>query len=97
MNVFATDRPINGRTSCSFRHLRRCLLVGLLVYPVWLLLLGPFWALDGRGALDFLPFKARQAVYLPAVPFCYSRSLYTVFDGYMNWWYPDPNAAETTW
>ncbi len=50
--------------------------------PIWLLLLGPFWALDGRGVLDFLPSKARQVIYLPAVPFCYSPPLYAVFGGY---------------
>jgi hypothetical protein len=97
MNLVATDHPMNARASRLLRHLRRWFLGSLLIYPAWLLLLGPFWALDGHGTLDFLPFKARQAVYLPAVPFCYSPSLYAVFDGYMNWWYLDPNTSETTW
>src|SRR5450759_3762432 len=97
MNVFVTDHSMVSQTSRSYPRLRRWLFGSLLIYPVWLLLLGPFWALDGRGTLDFLPSKARQLVYLPAVPFCYSPSLYPVFDRYMNWWYQDPNESETTW
>lgn len=56
-----------------YPRLRRWLLVSLLVYPAWLLLLGPFWALDGRGAIDFLPSSVRRIVYLPAVPLVCKR------------------------
>ena len=96
MNVFTTDHPMVSQPARSHPRLRRWLLGGVFIYPVWLLLLGPFWALDGPGAIDFLPFSVRRGVYLPTAPFCYSPGLYSVFEGYMNWWYEDPNAPETT-
>lgn len=68
----------------------------MLVYPIWLLLLGPFWALDGRGAMDLIPLSLRRMIYLPATPFFYCDSLFPTFEAYVNWWYQNPNAAETT-
>jgi len=49
MNVFTTDHPI---TAGSFRVSRRVSpLAGsrVVAYPAYLLLVSPFWALDGRG------------------------------------------------
>jgi hypothetical protein len=97
MNTFSTEHPME---SVAFRYrvrLRRCVVGCLLVYPAWLLLLGPFWAFDGRGALDFIPSSVRRIVYLPAAPFYYVQPLCPVMSDYLNWWYQDPNEAETTW
>ena len=96
MNFFSTEHPME---SVLFRYrvqLKRWVVGGLLVYPTWLLLLGPFWALDGRGALDYIPIGVRRVVYLPALPlFCIKRAC-PAMDNYLNWWYQDPNEAETT-
>jgi hypothetical protein len=96
MNVFAAEHPMTAERVRPHPRLRRWLLASLLVYPVWLLLLGPFLALDGRSALDFLPRSARRIVYLPAVPIFCSQSLSPLYEGYMNWWYENPDAPETT-
>jgi hypothetical protein len=97
MNVFSTEHPME---SVAFRYrvrLRRWVVGCLLAYPTWLLLLGPFWALDGSGTLDFIPSSARRIVYLPAAPFFYVEPLCPVMSDYLNWWHQDPNEAETTW
>ena len=59
MNVFATDHPMVSEASPALlrfqKRLLRGLLIVLLAYPLYLALLGPLWALDGRGTLDFVP------------------------------------------
>src|SRR5437870_3861598 len=96
MNVFATEHPMVSGQARPHPRLRRRLLLCLCVYPAWLLLLGPSWALDGRGAFDFLPWSIRRIVYLPSVPVFYSKSLSPIYESYTNWWYADPDEAETT-
>lgn len=96
MNVFAVEHPMATGPARPHPRLRRWLRLSLLVYPVWLMLLGPFWALDGRGVVDFVPWNIRRFVYLPAIPIFYSSSLSPVFEGYINWWYEAPDAPETT-
>ena len=68
MNVFTTDHPITAGSFRISRRVRRWLVVVLLAYPAYLLLVGPFWALDGRGHLDFIPEPVRLVCYAPACP-----------------------------
>jgi hypothetical protein len=68
----------------------------LLLYPAYLLLLGPFWALDGRGHLDFVPSSVKDGIYLPVYPVIKVRPLFSIYESYMGLWFDDPNAAETT-
>jgi hypothetical protein len=96
MNVFVAEHPMTDRETGPHPRLRRLFQLGLLVYSTWLLLLGPFWALDGRGMVDFIPWGVQQYVYLPAIPVFHRRALSPVFEPYLNWWYSDPNPAETT-
>jgi len=96
MNVFAAEHPMTAGQPRHHPRLRRWVLLILLVYPIWLLLLGPFWALDGRGLFDFVPWNVRKIVYLPAVPIFHSQLLSPVFEGYIDWWYQNPDAPETT-
>ena len=96
MNVFVAEHPIASQRLRRYPHFRRWLLGGLLAYPAWLLLLGPFWALDGRGAIDFLPSNFRRMTYLPAIPIFYSETLFPIYERYMDFWYKDPDAPETT-
>jgi len=59
MNVFTTDHPLTSDASPLFLRLQRRVVKGFFVvlasYPLYLLLLGPLWALDGHGVLDFAP------------------------------------------
>ena len=96
MNVFSTEHPMEVVAVRHRARLRRWVVGGVLVFPTWLLLLGPFWALDGRGALDFIPSTVRRVAYLPAVPFFCIQPACPVLEDYLNWWYQDPNEAETT-
>jgi hypothetical protein len=96
MNVFVAEHPIVSKQGRHYPRLKRWLLVCLSAYPAWVLLLGPLWALDGRGAFDSLPWSIRRIPYLPAVPLFYSQSFSPIYEGYMNWWYSDPDAVETT-
>ena len=70
-----------------------------LGYPLYLLLLGPFWALDGPGLLDSAPERVRQLCYLPSAPVWLVPHLPGRYADYFDWWYLDPNAAdrETGW
>jgi hypothetical protein len=103
MNVFTTDHPMMSEPSPALLRLRRRLLkgfvVGLLGYPLYLLLLGPFWGLDGRGVLDFFPVGIRDVCYMPCGPIWMIPHLRGRYADYLDWWYLDPNAAdrETGW
>ena len=97
MNVFVTDHPLTSEPyRFGWRGLRR-LLFAALVWPAYLLLLGPFYALDGRGYFDFLPDGVRTVFYVPAIPFYEVFGPNNPYDDYLTFWYDDPNAAETTW
>lgn len=94
--MFVAEHPMTAGKTRPHPRLRRWLLRILLVYPFWLLALGLFWALDGRGLFDFVPWNARRVVYSPAAPIFRSQLLSSVYVDYMNWWYQDPDAPETT-
>ena len=82
---------------------RRRLLKGLLFivlgYPLYLLLLGPLYALNGHGVFNFFPQPVREAFMLPAAPVYMIPGLRSSSDDYLTWWYDDPNTAdrETGW
>ena len=97
MNVFTTDHPMMSEPFRLSRRARRWLLFSVLAYPAYLLLLGPYYALEGRGYLDFVPERVRTAFYYPAVPFYLVMGLRNPYDDYLTWWYDDPNEGETTW
>ena len=99
MNVFTTDHPITAGSFRVSRRVRRWLVVVLLAYPAYLLLVGPFWALDGRGHLDFIREPVRQVCYAPTCPIWLVPHLRGRYADYIDWWYLDPNAAdrETGW
>jgi len=99
MNVFTTEHPMESEPFRLSRRMRRWLVFLVLVYPVYLLLIGPFWALDGRGCLEFIPDRVRRIFYAPAYPVAFVPHLRGRYADYMDWWYLDPNAAdrETGW
>jgi hypothetical protein len=66
----------------------------LIGYPIYLLLVGPYSALNGSGRLDLLPEAVRDAPYYPAAPVYFVPVLRTAFDDYLHWWYLDPNEAD---
>lgn len=60
---------------------------------LYLLLLGPFWALDGRH--DLVSDPVRKIVWMPAYLVHRVPLLGAVFDDYLNLWWIDPNQGET--
>ena len=81
------------------RRLLRSFLVALIGYPLYLLLLGPYWALDGRGNLEFVPSRVREICYWPSAPIWMVPHVRGRLADYLDWWYLDPNSAdrETGW
>jgi hypothetical protein len=66
----------------------------LLAYPLYLILLGPYYALLGTGRLDALPKYARDTPFYPAVPISWVPGLRNLYDEYLTLWYQDPNAPD---
>ena len=103
MNVFTTDHPMVTEPSAALlrfqRRLLRAFVAVLCGYPLCLLLLGPYWSLEGRGALDFIPSSIRLCFYLPSAPLWAIPHVRGRFQDYLDWWYLDPNSAdrETGW
>ena len=99
MNVFVTEHPLTSQPFHLSRRARRWLVFALLAYPAFLLLLGPFWALDGRGVFGFMPERVRLICYAPTYPIWFVPHLRGSYADYMDWWYLDPTAAdrETGW
>jgi hypothetical protein len=99
MNLFTTDHPITSEPGRLSRRARRWLVFAVFAYPGYLLLLGPIWAVDGRGYLDFIPEGARKVCYTPAGLVIAVPHLRGRYADYMDWCYLDPNAAdrETGW
>ncbi|EEF62007.1 hypothetical protein Cflav_PD6282 [Pedosphaera parvula Ellin514] len=99
MNIFTTDHPLSPEPVRPNPRNRRRLLFLLISYPVYLILVGPFWALDGRHHLDFIPERIRFACYLPTFPIWFIPHVRGRYADYMDWWYLDPNSAdrETGW
>jgi hypothetical protein len=103
MKVFTTDHPLVSKPSPALLRLQRRLLRGfwavLVGYPLYLLLVGPYSALNGTGRLDFLPQAVRDAPFYPAAPVYLVPGLRSTYDDHLHWWYRDPNEAdpETGW
>jgi hypothetical protein len=103
VNIFTTDHPMMSEPSPAFLRLQRRLWKGFLIlaigYPVYLILLGSLYSLNGHGVFNFLPQPMREAFMLPAAPVYVVPGLRSSYDDYLNWWYVDPNAAdrETGW
>ena len=97
MNIFSTDHPMMFEPLRLSRRVRRWLLISALAYPIYLILLGPYYALDGRGMLNFAPEPVRNAVYVPAFPLFLVPDPINLYEAYLDDWYDDPNAPETTW
>jgi hypothetical protein len=103
VNVFVAEHPLVSAPSPALlrlqRRLWRVVLIVLFGYPVYLLSLGPLWALDGRRILDFIPEGIRQTCYLPSYPIWAIPHLRGRYADYLDWWYLDPNAVdrETGW
>lgn len=95
MNVFVTDHPMVSEPR-SHPRVRKRFLRFILSYAFWLLLLGPYWAIEERGILGVVPDRVRRMAYLPAAVFRINRNLYAAYYAYLNWWYEDPNPPETT-
>ena len=99
MNLFTTDHPLVTERSPAKRRFRKCPAATLVGYPLYLLLLGPYWAMDGRGLLDFIPSNVREACYWPSAPLWAIPHLRGRLADYLDWWYLDPSAPdrETGW
>ncbi len=76
---------------------RRRLLFLVLAYPAYLLLMGPFYAMDAHGYFNLAPKPVRRTFYLPVAPLYWTMGPDNPYDDYLTWWYNDPNAPETTW
>lgn len=94
MNVFSTDHPMTCQPPLTPRWFRRSLFFVFVYYPLYLAILGPFWALDGPGYLKFLPETVRVVIYSPALLVSDLPVLGSVFEAYMDCWYYDPNTPE---
>src|SRR6266699_5462554 len=97
MNIFATEHPINSKLFRIPKRIRRFLILAVLSYPLYLLLLGTFYAIDGRGGLNFASERVRNFLYFPAAPIYAVFGPHNFYDDYLTFWYDDPNAPETTW
>lgn len=80
---------------CGRRRLLRALRALLSGYLGYLLLLGPYLAIIGTGRFDFLPPIVRDAPFYPAAPVYLVPGLRHVYDGYLQFWYFDPNEADS--
>ena len=77
--------------SALARRVQRRLLCGAAAYFVYILLLGPFFALDGHGYLNFVPERVGSAFVLPAAPVAQVPGVRRLFRDYLDWWYHDPD------
>ena len=62
-------------------------------YVLYLLLLGPFWALDGRG---YIPDRVHRVAWAPALVCRDLPVADEILRDYLDWWYVEPQAPETT-
>lgn len=67
----------------------------VLAYAAYLIFLGPFWAVYGRGWLP-IPRGVGDAAFLPAYPLLASEFGICLYGEYLDSWYDDPTAYETT-
>ncbi len=68
MNPFTTDHPMMSEPSALAGCVRRRLLAVAAGYFVYIMLLGPFFALEGNGYLGSVPEPVGLAVLLPTKP-----------------------------
>jgi hypothetical protein len=97
MNPFTTDHPLASEPFRFSRRTRRLLYFAVIAYPAYLLLLGPFYGLNGRGCLSFIPERVRNVLYFPAAPIYRLAGPNNFYDDYLNCWYADLIKPETTW
>jgi len=74
--------------------LGRLLIVLLVVYPGYRLLLGPFWALDGRFGI--VPDRVRAVVWSPVLWLRDIPAAYNLIDAYLDCWHVDSDGPATT-
>jgi len=86
----SSQQVVAGRARKCVGRLLFALLVG---YVAYFLLLGPFWALDGRG---YIPDPIHRLVWGPALVWKDVPVAGAVIVAYLDWWYLEPQAAETT-
>jgi hypothetical protein len=67
----------------------------VIAYTAYLIFLGPFWAVYGRGWFP-IPRVVGDAVFLPTYPVFTSEFGSCLYGQYLDTWYDDPNAYETT-
>lgn len=91
MNPFSTDHPMMSEPPALDRRVQRRLLCLAAGYFVYVLLLGPLFALDGHGYLNLVPKPVSRAIVLPALPVARVPVLRQIFRDYLDWWYHDPN------
>ena len=77
--------------SAFARRVQQRVLFAAAGYFVYILLLGPFFALDGNGYLNVVPERVGSAFVLPAAPVAYLPGVRRLFRDYLDWWYHDPN------
>jgi hypothetical protein len=83
---------ITGQT--AFRRHGRYMAALIGAYIGYGLLLGPFWAVDGRYGVA--SDAIRKMVWAPVL---WTRDVPLadhILDAYLDTWYADPNASETT-
>jgi hypothetical protein len=96
MNPFVAEHPLASASFRLSKRAHRLLIAAVLSYPVYLILFGPFYALDGRDVLNFMPEKARMVFYFPVAPVYCAFETDNWYADYLNFWYADPNPTETT-
>ncbi len=96
VNTSGLDSSTVPEPSRTILRVCKWLLVTFLIYLAYLVLLGPFHALNGRGVFDFAPRPIRDVFYAPAVPLVSLLGPFDLYDSYLNLWYDDPHEAVTT-
>jgi hypothetical protein len=91
MNIFTTDHPMMSVRPLLNRRQRRWLVLALVVYPAYLILLGPLCALDSRNCLNFVPESVRDAFCYPAAPVISLPGDDNFYLAYLDWWCADDN------
>jgi len=91
MNPFTTDHPMMTEPSAFVLRVQRWLLFGMIGYLLYIIGLGPFFALGGNGYLNFVPESVGRAFLLPAAPVASVPGIRNILRDYLDWWYHDPN------
>ncbi len=89
----AESAPAMTTSPDHSRRAVRWVACAFAAYPAYLLLLGPFWAMDGRG---YIPERASRFVWAPALACRAVPVVSWVLQDYLDGWYVDPRAGETT-